>query len=647
MDTKKMLENNLIDMNYNRTKQKENEMLRNAINLKKSSTDVNQNYLLDMKELDFITIDTSQLCEQIIEQIKKSLHNDQLFDHLIIGGPWIRSMIVDPTRPNIPLRNELHLMFWGNLQLDQIIKNIDTSELSDMLITVDHRIYNSPTHCILNQSEPLDRIGFNIGANKLYCSHMFIIQLRERYIEYDPNETDPVFGYPVDYLDIMNRTQHIDSLTGLIDTVDLKAIHTTDLSDLGDRFFDEPDGQQFTILEYCMTNLMKDMHPMVLNNLRLIMMNLMKIKYVRSPIYYSYMIGFADKFPALHNTMVEEYGDLETSILDELKLWDRMHMVDMMIMHQYIKKDDDNQFVLYGSKSGMIRKLKQPSRTGDRLIGWIVENNPKKIMRTLVECKALSDHNHIRMIMLTQDLDLFDKKFLDQYNQQHIDSDDIYKNHILDMILEIINSGATRSFMFITKIFPKLLKGEQIIGTMEKSGGNILHQIKSNQSADIVELICKLNRDLIDQVDLMGRTPLIIYSELGLDKCIDRMFRVKANLTISDRMGDTYLHKLATNGMYQIIQKYIRQSLEIIDTQNNMLESIAIIACKNGYEDIYYLLKGLKANTELSDKYGNICDHYICMSGICLGLMISNKKNRFGFIPKDYLKISQSFYYFD
>lgn len=645
MDIPKLLETKTIDMNYNRTKQKENEMLRNTINQKKDTTDTNQNYLIDMGELQFITVDTSPMCEIFFELIRTLLSDEHMFNQMIISGSWIRSMIVDSTRPNMPMRNEVKLMFWGDQSSVRIVRN--KVEKNDLKITIDPRIYNSPAHCILNQTDPMDRIGFNISSGRLYCSHMFILQLRERYIEYDPNETDPVFGFPVDYLDILNREPDTVSITKLIDIVDLKTINTIDLSEFGDKFFEEPDGQQYTLLEYCMNVMMKDMHPIVMNNLRLIMMRVMTIRYVRSPVYYSHMIRFGDKFPSLHVILAEAYGELDSNVLGELSTHTRMHMVDMMVMHQYIRADDDNQFVFYGSKTGIIRKLKQVSKTGDRLIDWVVGCESKKIMNTLVCCKALSDYNLVRMILLAQELDLFDKLILDQYDQPHPLLDDSLKDIMRNMIMEILNNGATRSFMFIAKIFPNLLSGDMIIGTMEKYGGNILHQIKHNHSADIVELICKLNRDLIDRADKKGRTPLIIYSELGLDRCIERLFYVKANIRLSDCTGDTYLHKLAKNGMFQTIQRYIQQSLEIIDTQNNMMESVAIIACKNGYEDIFYLLKGLRANAEQPDKYGNICDHYICMSGICLGLMISNKKNRFGFTPKDYLKICSSFYYFD
>jgi len=647
MDIQKLLEYKQIDMNYNRTRQKENEMLRNTINQKKDTIDTSQNYLIDMGELKFITVDTSPMCEIFFELIGTLLTDKSLFNRMIISGSWIRSMIIDSSRPVMPLRNEVRLMFWGDLSFDQIIKEADMVKKNDLNITIDHRIFDSPIHCILNQTDPLDRIGFDVASGRLYCSHMFILQLRDRYNEYDPNETDPVFGFPVDYLDIMNREQDTASITKLVDIVDLKTINTIDLSEFADKFFEEPDGQQYTLLEYCMTVMMKDMHPMVMSNLRLIMMNFMKIRYVRSPVYYSHMIRFSDKFPSLHGMMAEAYGELDSEALGELSTHTRMHMVDMMVMHQYIRTDDDNQFVFYGSKTGIIRKLKQVSKTGDRLIDWLVGCGSKKIMNTLVCCKALSDHNMVRMILLAQELDLFDRVIIEQYNQQHPTMDDSLKDIILNMIVEILNCGATRSFMFIAKIFPNLLSDPMVIGTMEKYGGTILHQIKHNHSADIVELICKLNRDLIDRVDKKGRTALIIYSELGLDRCIERLFYVKANIRLSDCMGDTYLHKLAKNGMLSTIHRYIRQSLEIIDTQNNMMESIAIIACKNGYEEIFYLLKGLRANIEQPDKYGNVCDHYICMSGICLGLMISNKKNRFGFVPKDYLKICSSFYYFD
>ena len=58
------------------------------------------------------------------------------------------------------------------------------------------------------------------------------------------------------------------------------------------------------------------------------------------------------------------------------------------------------------------------------------------------------------------------------------------------------------------------------------------------------------------------------------------------------------------------------------------------------------VLKGLNANLDEVDMYGNTVYHYICKSKLCPGILVVNKKNKFGFTPYDYCTIDHKFYYF-
>ena len=95
-----------------------------------------------------------------------------------------------------------------------------------------------------------------------------------------------------------------------------------------------------------------------------------------------------------------------------------------------------------------------------------------------------------------------------------------------------------------------------------------------------------------------------------------------------------------------IVQSVIRNIPRIIDSKNESSMTPALIATSNGNEEIFYVLKGLNANLEISDVNGNTVYHYICRTGICPGMMINNKKNRFGFTPYDYCIVSPKIYYF-
>ena len=85
---------------------------------------------------------------------------------------------------------------------------------------------------------------------------------------------------------------------------------------------------------------------------------------------------------------------------------------------------------------------------------------------------------------------------------------------------------------------------------------------------------------------------------------------------------------------------------ELINLQNKSYETPLIISAKNKQEDYIYFLKGIKADMNISDLYGNTVYHYICLNELCIGMAIDNKENIFGYKPSDYCKISQNYYYF-
>jgi len=128
-----------------------------------------------------------------------------------------------------------------------------------------------------------------------------------------------------------------------------------------------------------------------------------------------------------------------------------------------------------------------------------------------------------------------------------------------------------------------------------------------------------------------GKTPLILYSELGLHKSILKLIANKADHETTDNLSDTFLHKLCQNGRLDILQSVIRDVIDIINVKNDKMMTPAIVAAYNHHEEIFYVLKGLNADLDATDVYGNTVYHYICRSKICPGILIVNKKNKFGF----------------
>jgi ankyrin repeat protein len=274
--------------------------------------------------------------------------------------------------------------------------------------------------------------------------------------------------------------------------------------------------------------------------------------------------------------------------------------------------------------------------------------------------------------------DQLDNNQLDNENNdpltQKINSENTDNYHELDahhqqMILNIlpliIEKSLTRSFYMVLKLCPYILESADVktlytnvdlknkketklnkTQNLTKTGGNILHTLNNDNSVDILEIILKKNRNLIDEKDDQGRTPLILFAELGLGKCVQKLIDYAADYEIVDIYSDTFLHKLCANGKLDIVQNIIRKIIDIIDVKNDKLMTPALIAAANKHEEIFYILKGLNANLDEVDIYGNTVYHYICESKICPGILVVNKKNKFGFTPYDYCKIYHNFYYF-
>jgi len=151
---------------------------------------------------------------------------------------------------------------------------------------------------------------------------------------------------------------------------------------------------------------------------------------------------------------------------------------------------------------------------------------------------------------------------------------------------------------------------------------------------------------LIDERDNDGMTPLILYSVLRLNECIHKLLDFGADYELLDNHFDTFLHKLCYGGSLDIIQNVVRRVISIIDTKNDFQMTPAIIATSKGYEEIFYVLKGLNADLDATDVYGNTVYHYICLSKICPGILIVNRKNRYGVTPYEYCKLSPKYYHF-
>jgi ankyrin repeat protein len=206
-----------------------------------------------------------------------------------------------------------------------------------------------------------------------------------------------------------------------------------------------------------------------------------------------------------------------------------------------------------------------------------------------------------------------------------------------------IENGAVRSFYYLLK-----LDRDRVVDYRTDNNMNVLHLLtEKNRSTDMLDLVMKIEPSLINEKDDNGETPLHYYSRHGLtDKVTSALGYEDTDYTITDKDGNTILHHMCSSGELDTIKESIHRIVDIMDVKNMYHETAVLTACKRGYEDIYYVLKGSKADLSIKDSFGNTVYHYICLKGICCSLIIPSVENNYGYTPKDYCRISPMYYNF-
>ncbi len=560
---------------------------------------------------------------------------------IVLSGPLIKNYLVNNNDIiNIPLLNTCNVSLIHN---DLINVNYDTEYVyNGIKFYIETRRYTSPAHALL--TKPIcDRIGmFN---NIIYASYTFIIDLYKKILSYDSTHIDPVYKCPVDILDIYDKKQlQRNELQYLIDRADFNEIKKMQIRW---KNIIQYNNSNYNIAEYALTRLTLSHSPYVTNVIKDIIMYFITFKYTRPPIFLAMLLEINKNHGDLYEVMLlnENNGsklllqhDIEKLLVEIEKTVCKTSLVntssiDLCILKYLIKNDDVKSFLMYGSELGYLKKMTTISKTGDKFAQWIMTFNATRILKELINCNILNDYYKNKLILLTQCTDLIKLINMD-------------KHDLSEFIDDVIKNNAVKSFVFLTESYPNILNRH------EQTHASLLHAIKHDKLCEIVKIIKQKSPDLLGTLDTNGRTPLLLYSELGMCNCINELICDNYTnidlLNKTDNKGNNFIHNLCQNGHYNILKSHVAHvQLNVINMQNNAMETPAMLACKNKHELIFYLLKSNNADLDICDQYGNSVYHYICLNGICPGITINNKKNNFGFSPSDYCTISLDFYYFN
>lgn len=469
----------------------------------------------------------------------------------------------------------------------------------------------SPSHVIL-RSEYLHRVGLYNGD--IYVSSMFVVEYKKKYDIITSKLRDPVYGTPIDVFDIFEPKQHNNkSLFNAIKRKDVAVV--TELKNI--------DYNQIhnglTCIEYAIELFSNEDHPMILDQLRQIIMLLNSHTYTRPSHLFAKIKGLDKKDVQLYNQLLNSPNKLKISdVIIQLKSIDD---INKYILELLLAKDRSDAFYDYLNYIN--------GEIDSKIIDLMIKYKSIDTIKKGIINKKFSEYNTYKSILFTEELDLF--KMLDNFNT------DIAINFLKD----IVQKNLLRSFYFLYKM------DDSIIDNRFDDDDTILHILdEKEETIDFIKLVISLNPDILNRVNNKNETPICKHSRINNQTIIKTLLEYEPDVTIFDCDNNTFIHYLCKHGSFEIIRTSLRKHNELIDIQNKYLETPAILACRYKHEDLFYFLKGLKADLKKTDIYGNTAYHYICRNQICIGMIIEDVENKFGYKPSDYCEISLNYYYF-
>jgi hypothetical protein len=626
MDIKKFITNETFGNDYN-------QIIQDEITMKK---------IYKVSEFDFLLPNSYNSIKNIFNNNNNVYYSGSQVKKLFDKSPNVNYKkdytvyTTDKIDINIPFTETIHHYVY-----------IDSESNSDITYNLDKKTFTSINHIFLETKNVFDRIVLN--NNELYVSGLFILELYKKVSTLCLYK-DPVFNVPEDVFDIFDKNVIINKdAKYYIDTVNLSGLQELTI---GYKDYINYNNNKYTVIEYAIQVMVQQTHPIIVKQMRQIVLYLNKFEYIRPPSYVCKMLEFDKKHIGTYKLLKNN------NVIDNFNNINNVHQIDMYIIKNLIVSDNVEPFIKYISDIDMLDKLK----VSDKITDWIISNKSIKIITHLCVNKLLSEYNFYKIILLTEQFNLLGKEFIDKYilksktqnisrnikpKNTDVSKNDNFKNEILkneifnqetcdiiiELLPEVLKKGLTKSFHVITKLCPHICE----------TSYNILHMLKSDNCLDILKLLIIHNSELIKNDNL-----LLSYVENNMYECILELLNNGITYdNVLDGSNNTILHLLCKKRVKSdIISQIFRKTIKIIDKQNEKLMTPIMIASIEGNEDLFWLLKGFNPNMDLTDIYGNTVYHYVCRSRICPSMSIINSKNKFGYTPKDYLQINPNFYYF-
>lgn len=653
MNIEKIINNNKVNQDYPLVKEMEDTLTDiYKKNLDEDILENDKNLLLQVKENNKYNI---TLYPNNIDLTNFKLEENliKLQDNLIFNGSYIRTSLLNLTNLNT-YKKEIFITSLININWKDILTD-KYDELDDMyvkkvneyIIYIHKTCATSPAQVLFSyiaNNNTLDNTNylmrFGMYQNDFYATPMFILDynLNLNYINKNNSKDnkflDPIFKTPLDLFNINIDTKNItNDIFSIIEkkeyneTVKEYILKTTDINKLKDKL---------TCIEYALDLYINEECLIIKQQIRLIILELLndKITFKRHPGFYAEIINLEKIDNELFLIITQQnYLDLRK----QLKYFNSIETLNTSLLEYYMKIDNSQDFYNY------IKFIS--GKIDQEIINNILTYNPVNIITKGIHKNYLSEYNIYKIILLGNDLNY--SKFIN-FNV------DI----AINFIDKIISMCKIKSFYFIYKLSP------DIINILDSNKNTILHRInqdKINQDnnkeilIDFIKLIITLDANILTKKNNNGETCLLYHAKKNNLFIVETLINIiKSHEILNtnifkevDNDNNNILHILSSNNYnLQLIKLVIFDNLDIINMQNNLLQTPILISTLYSAEDIFFLYKSLDADMDLCDEYGNLVYHYICLNSLCLGIIIKNKHNIFGYKPSNYCKISTNYYYF-
>ena len=618
MNIEKILSHKKIDKEYEIIKEMEDTIT--EIYKKNSDNDIldNLSLLYEVEEKNKYNINLFNKLD--LDKFKLEETILQHKENIVMTGSYIRSVLLEEYND---IKQEIFISSITDINWKDILpesyeetETMFLKKVNNNYIYILKNKFMSVSSIILN-GKYLIRFGYY--NNKYYASPMFILEYNMNIKYMKCEQKDPVFKTKLDLFENYNYiTDKKEDIFDIIDKKDytlLVNLTSYDLTKLKDKL---------TCIEYAINLYYNEECHIISHQLKLIILELHKhIVFKRHPAFYAEILNLSKIDEGLFTILINnEYTEMK----QQLTPYKNIDELNNSLLEYYIKTDKAKE--LYDYIKFICHKIDAD------VVNNIIKYKPENIIIKGINKNYLSNYNLYKIILLTSELNYI------KYIKFNIEI-------AINFIDKIIDNCLIKSFFYIYKQSPN------IINILDTNNNNILHRItENNDYVDMIKLLISLDSSLLSKKNKDGDTPLIYHAKNNRNICsilieVIKNNKFKNNFMVQNNNGDNVIHVLSNNNSnLKLIKDIIFDNSELLNETNNDNYTPSIISTINNCEDVFYLYNSLKADLNIKDKYGNTCYHYICLNSMCIGMAIKNDKNIYGYTPKDYCRISHSYYHF-